>query len=99
MYASVVTTQMRAGMLEEAINIYKSSIVPAIQIQPGFKGATLLVNADTNIGVSTTIWETKAEMLAGEASGYLQSEFAKLGSFLKAPPANAHYEVSVQISN
>ena len=97
MYARVITTQVKPGAMEEATNIYESSIVPAMNKQPGFKGARLLVNADINAAVSMTFWEPEADMLAGEASGYLQKEMAKLGPFFAAPPAHAHYEVSVQV--
>jgi len=97
MYARVITTQVKPGAMEEATGIYESSIVPAMKKQPGFKGARLLVNADTNAAVSITFWETEADMLAGEASSYLQTELAKLGPHFAAPPANAHYEVRVQV--
>ncbi len=96
MYASVVTTQINSGMLDEVVKIYKSSIVTAVQQQSGFKSATLLINAASNIAVSTTIWATEAEMLAAEANSHLQNELGKLGKFLTSPAANAHYEVSIQ---
>ncbi len=96
MYARVITAQSKPGTLDEIAQIYENSIVPAMQKQPGFKGAKLMANADTNVGVSITFWETEADMLAGEASGYLQAETAKLAPHFAAPPANAHYEVSVQ---
>ena len=97
MYTRVISTLVKPGAMEEATNIYESSIVPAMKKQPGFKGARLLVNVDTNAAVSMTFWETEADMLAGEASGYLQKELAKLGLLFAAPPANAHYEVRVQV--
>jgi len=97
MYARVVTAQSKPGTLDEVAKIYETSIVPAMQKQPGFKGAKLMANANTNVGVSITFWETEADMLAGEASGYLQKEMAKLGPFFAAPPANAHYKVAVQV--
>lgn len=98
MYARVISAQFKPGSMDEINNIYEGSIVPAMKKQPGFRGANLMGNADTNMGVSTTYWETEADMIAGEASGYLQKETAKLGPFLAAPPTNTHYEVTVQVT-
>ena len=98
MYASVITTQLKRGTMAEAISIYAESIVPAMQYQPGFEGANLMINEDTDTAVSTTYWETKTAMLASEASGYLQGRLAQIGELLTAPPANSHYEVAVKVS-
>ncbi|KAA3660959.1 MAG: hypothetical protein DWQ04_17910 [Chloroflexi bacterium] len=97
MYARVVTIYVKPGSMDEGINIYESSIVPAMKKQLGFKGTTLLANKDTNTALSISLWETEADMQAGEASGYLQTQFAKAAQLFTAPPANAHYEVAVQV--
>lgn len=97
MYARIVTAQSRPGALDEIVSVYENSIVPAMRRQPGFKGARLMANADTNVGISITFWETEADMLAGETSGYLQKEMAKLGPYFAAPPTTARYEVSVEV--
>lgn len=97
MYARVVTIQMKPGSMDEGASIYENSIVPAMQEQPGFKGTTLLANEETNTALSISSWETEADMQAGEASGYLQAQFAKVAPHLAGPPATEHYEVSVQV--
>jgi heme-degrading monooxygenase HmoA len=97
MYARVVTINTKPGSMDEGINIYENSIVPAMHKQSGFKGTTFLTNKDTNTVVSISLWETEADMQAGEASGYLQTQFAKAAHLFAAPPANAHYEVRVQV--
>jgi hypothetical protein len=35
-------------------------------------------------------------MLAGEASGYLREQLAKIAVLFAAPPTTEHYEVAVQ---
>ena len=97
MYARVITTPMKPGSMDEAASIYENSIAPAMREQPGFKGATLLANEDTNTAISISLWETDADMQAGEASGYLQAQFAKVAPFFAGPPATEQYEVSVQV--
>ena len=96
MYARVINIYIKPGSMDEGINIYENAIVPAMRQQPGFKGTTLLTNRDANTGISISLWETEADMQAGEASGYLQEQLGKAAKLFSAPPTNAHYEVSVQ---
>ncbi len=97
MYARVITVPIKPGAIDEAVSNYEIFVAPVAREQPGFKGATLLVNTNANTAVSTTFWETKADMLVGEASGYLQSALTKLTPFFAGTPTKAHYEVRVQI--
>ncbi len=96
MYARVITAQVQPGKIEEAIGIYRNSVVPAVQQQKGCKGISLLVDRSTGKGMSLTFWETEADMVAGEASGHYREQVAKMVPTLAAPPATEHYEVAVQ---
>lgn len=97
MFARVVTVQVKPETVDDAIGIYEDSIVSAMGEQPGFKGTTLLTKTDgSGSALSISIWATEADMQAGEASGYLQAQFAKVGQFLTAAPVSEYYEVSVQ---
>lgn len=98
MFARVVTVQIKPETMAEAIRIYEDSIVSAMKEQPGFQETTLLTKPDgSGTGVSISLWATEADMQTGEASGYLQAQFAKVGALFTAPPKNEHYEVSVQV--
>ncbi len=93
--ARVVTVQIQPGKMDELISIYQDSIVPAAKEQEGFRHALLLSDADTGKAISVTVWETEADMQAGEASGYLREQMAKAAAGFAAPPTTEHYEVSV----
>ena len=95
MYARVVNVQIQPGKTDEAINMYRDSVVPATKQQKGSKGILLLTDP-TGKGISIGLWETEADMKAGEASGYYQEQIAKFASVFAAPPVMEHYEVSVQ---
>ena len=97
MHARAVTVQIQPGKTDEAVGIYQDSVVPAAKQQRGFKGAFLLTDPDTGKGLSVTLWETEADMTAGEASGYYQQQIGKFGAVFGAPPVREHYEVSVQV--
>lgn len=96
MHARVVTIQVQAGKVEEAVSIYRDSVIPAAKQQKGFKSALLLTDPDTGKGVSITLWESEADQKASEASGYLQQQLAKIGTTFVVPPSREAFVVSYQ---
>ena len=96
MNARIVLGQIQIDKRDEASGVYKESIVTAAKEQNGYKNAFLLTDSATGKFISITLWETEADMTAGEASGYYQEQIAKLGALFASPPTLEHYEVSVQ---
>ena len=96
MYARVTIVQFLPGKTDEAIALYRDSVVPAAKQQKGFKGLYLLTDRKMGKGISIAFWETEADMLAGESSGYYQQQLAKFKDHFGAPPVREAYEVSVQ---
>jgi heme-degrading monooxygenase HmoA len=96
MYTRATIVQIRTDKLEEAIAIYRDSVVPAAKQQAGFHDAILLLDRNTGKGISLTFWNTVAEMEAGEGSGYYQQQLAKFKDIFTAAPIREQYEVSVQ---
>lgn len=96
MHARVVSIQLQPGKTNEAVSLFRDSVVPAAQQQPGFNRLLLLTDPTTGKGLSISLWETEADMTAGEASGYFQAQLAKFGAIFAGPPAREQYEVSVQ---
>lgn len=96
MHARMVTIQIQAGKVEEAVSIYRDSVIPAAKQQKGFKSALLLTDPGTGKGVSITLWESEADQKASEASGYLQQQLAKIGSTFVGPPSREAFVVSYQ---
>ncbi len=76
--------------------MYRDSVIPAAKQQQGFKGTFLLTDPNTGKGVSISLWETEADMRAGETSGYYQEQIAKFAQIFAGPPTREGYEVSVQ---
>jgi heme-degrading monooxygenase HmoA len=94
-HARVVDLRVSPGDTREMVRIYRGSVMPAARRQPGFRGAVLLTDPDTGIGISVTMWETEADREAGEASGYYKEQIEKFSDFLTETPVRKHYEVSV----
>ena len=96
MYARLTTVMLRSDKLQEGIDLYASSVVPAARAQAGNQGAWLLVDRSTGKGIAVSLWDSEADMLAGEGSGYYQDQLAKFGPLMAAAPAREAYEVAVQ---
>lgn len=96
MKARVVTVKAQPGKLAEMTAIYKDSVVPAGKKQKGFQGALLLTDADGNKGISITLWDTEADMNAGESNGYYQEQIDRMKPLMSGSPVLEHCDVSVQ---
>ena len=96
MHARTVSGQLQPDKITEAIDIYRDSIAPAAKEQKGCEGVLFLTDPATGKFVSISLWETEADMAAGEASGYLKEQIAKAAPTFADPPATERFEVSVR---
>lgn len=92
MYSRVVTAQVLPDKLDEAIRVWRDSVVPANSQQKGWVSARMLVDRKTNRAMVVAIWETEADI---QASGgeYLKGQFAKFAGLLATPPIEETFEV------
>jgi len=98
MYARVSLAQLQPGKINELIQFLRDNVVPAAQAQQGFKGLLLLTDDNTNKGIAFALWETEADMEAGEASdGYYTVQLARGSHFFAAPPVREAYQVTLQV--
>ena len=97
MHARVISGQIQADKMDEAVSTYENSVAPAAKEQQGNKGACLLTDSKTGKFISITLWETEADMTASEESGYLKEQIAKVAPSFTGPPTSEHFEVSVQV--
>ncbi len=94
MYARVVTTEVQTGRMNEAVSIYSDMVTGAKE--KGFKGALLLTDQANDKSISITLWESEADMLATEESGWWRQQVARFDDVFTGPPVREHYEVSFQ---
>ena len=99
MHVRATTVQFQPGKMQEAIDIYKNQIILAAKAVKGFQGAYLMTDAASGKALSITVWESEADMLAGESSsGHVQEAIAKLSSLFAGSPDIDHYELSIDVS-
>ena len=96
MYARVTIVQVLPGKEDEAIGIFRDSVVPAAKEQKGHKGHYLLSDRKSGKSIAISLWETEADLTAGESSGHYQQQLAKFKGIFAAPPVREDYEVTVQ---
>ena len=96
MHAQVVRVQIQPGTVDEAIGIFKDSVLPAAREQKGFKNAFFLIDRETNKGIGFSLWETEADVAALATSGFYQEQTAKFAAVFAAPPEREVYEVVIQ---
>ncbi|MGD9032356.1 MAG: antibiotic biosynthesis monooxygenase [Desulfobacteraceae bacterium] len=96
MFARLTIVQVKPDKIDETINLYGESVVPAAKSQKGYKGVYMLVDRKTGKGVSISLWENEENAIANEQSGYYQEQIGKFKDFFTAPPAQEGYEVVVQ---
>lgn len=100
MYARAITFQYQPGTLDQALDILRRTVVPELQQLPGFKGATNLVDRDTDKVLGITYWQTAEDLHNSGASimhPLIQERLAKVAVFFAAAPTAENYEVSDQL--
>ena len=95
MYARVINSQLMEGKTEEATSIWREKIVPNLNQAKGFKGAYLLGDSTTGKGITLTLWETKEDADAMNAT--LAQNLAPFAGLFASQPTLDTYEVLVQV--
>jgi hypothetical protein len=83
--------------MEEAVRIWRDSLIATAKQQPGFKSGLLLTDPITGKGIGIGLWEKEADASAFEASGLFEQLVAKFENIIVEPPAREQYKVSVHV--
>lgn len=89
--AEVDAVRMR---LDDAVELYKESVVPSLHEQEGYEGCYVLTTREGKALV-LTFWESEEAATAGLASGYYTEQLEKFVTFFRAPPGRETYEVAL----
>ncbi len=95
MYARVTTFHLKIDKREEAINIFKDSILPEARKQKGFKGASFFVQRNAGKFVSITVWEDMEAAVENQKTGYYQKQLDKFTNLQVVAPEFEGYYVPV----
>lgn len=95
MYARIINSQFVSDKTDEVVSIWRDKVAPAVKQAKGFKGAYLLGDRGTNKGITVTLWETKEDADAMNAS--MAQTLTLFDGFFAAQPSLETYEVMLQI--
>jgi hypothetical protein len=93
MHAMVVDLRIRPVDTKELIRVYRDEVVPMARGQRNFKGAWLLTDPDTGVGISITLWDTDRHV--GEIEGFYDEKIEKFARLLTEIPVRKHYDLNV----
>ena len=95
MFARVTTFHVKIHKMEDAISLYKDSVLPVAREQTGYCGASLMTNPKTGKCVAITYWDKEENALANEKSRYYQEQLIKYVRMLLVSPVRDGYELSI----
>ncbi len=96
MYARLTTMQIHTNKIEEMINIFNKSIVPAAKAQKGYCRLNLYLNQKSGEAVSVAVWENEGDARANEESLYYQEQLVKLRHLFSEPPTREGYDLIIE---
>jgi len=95
MYARLTTTQTAVDKTDQAVEIWRDKVGPALKQQKGFKGAYLIGDHATGKGISITLWESEADVKATDAA--LPQLIALFEGMFTGQPTIETFEVMVEV--
>jgi heme-degrading monooxygenase HmoA len=87
--AEVDTVRMR---LDDAIELFKESVIPALHEQEGYAGAYVLATP-AGKALAMSFWESEEAADVGLANGFYREQVEKFVTFFRAPPGRETYQV------
>jgi heme-degrading monooxygenase HmoA len=97
MYARIITSQLKPGTFDQALAIWRESIIPSLENTQGFRGGYMSSDPNTGKGMVVTLWETLADANAMNSSGKYQESITLFAKLLDSKPDLEQLEVMVQV--
>ena len=88
MYAGFNHRQIPPGRMDDALQTYRDSIIPANQTQSGFKSGLILADRSAGKIITIGLWETEADLRGRTLTNFVDH-------ISGGPPVREVYEVSV----
>lgn len=94
MVSHIMLIRMALDRASAAKRVWEQALLPALQAEPGFVAARLLISADApSEGMHFCIWETQGAADAALRSSAVQQEMQQLTAHLSEPPPIRSYDL------
>jgi heme-degrading monooxygenase HmoA len=80
--------------LEDAIDLYQASVIPAMREQDGYEGVCVLATPEGKAMV-ISFWSTEGASEQGVESGFYAQQLEKFVTFFRATPGRESYDVVI----
>ena len=82
--------------IEEAADVFRNSVVPALREQDGYEGVYVLVSPQAQ-ALAVTLWRDEESAEAGLVGGrsFYAEQLEKFVTIYRSPPGREHYDVLV----
>ncbi len=98
MWARVTTGHFQPDKLDEAIRLYRDSVMPEARQQRGFKGAMFLVDRSEGKTLAIYLAENEADLTESETDGYFDRQAVKFADLVSSREfEREHFEVALQV--
>ena len=95
MYSHTISLRIRPGKMDQALHIFRSSILPALKNQRGNASVLVFSCREKNELMGCTLWETYEGTMETERSGFLDQQIAKLSTVLAESARGDEYELEI----
>lgn len=99
MHARLTSIQLQPGMTKRLADRFRESVLPTSRQQHGFHGGLVLADPASGKTVLISLWESEADLRAGESNGYYVEQISKLAGvgLFAGPPVRETFEVKLEI--
>jgi heme-degrading monooxygenase HmoA len=93
MYVRISTMQVLEGEFDRILHFFRNALLPATEMQPGFRGVMLIENRDESTIVTATWWNSQERMEETARCQHLPATITELARYLAGPPTVVHYQL------
>jgi hypothetical protein len=93
MHARFTTVVIKPEKIDEIISFIRDYDAAATKQQKGCKGLLYLLKRNTGKAIGISIWDTEADMIGSETSGFYDEQASKVEHLFAGPLTMEHYEV------
>jgi hypothetical protein len=80
--------------VEDAVEVFRESVLTALDDEPGFEGAYVLLSPEGKVLV-LTLWASNEDAVRGLRSGFYGDQLLKFVTIFRSPPGRDTYNVVV----
>jgi hypothetical protein len=95
MFARKMTFFFKPENIDDAVKLFRTSVIPGARKEKGFRGACLMTDRPTGKGIAVTFWRNEADARANEENLFFQEQLVKFLPYFAGPPIREGFEVSV----